>query len=63
MTDPITLDDIYANALLDYMLYRSYLKDADFSGNVNRSTIHKNAFMQSLGLKAQSDVETDPNAI
>jgi len=62
VTNPITLDDIYANAILDYMLYRSYLKDADFSGNINRVTLHKNAFMQSLGLKAQSDVETDPNA-
>lgn len=61
-TNAITLDDVYANALLDYMLYRSYLKDADFSGNVNRATLHKNAFMQSLGLKAQSDIETDPNA-
>lgn len=61
ITDPITLDDVYANAILDYMLYRSCLKDADFSGNINRATIHKNAFMQSLGLKAQSDIETDPN--
>jgi len=63
VNDTIKIDDIYANALLDYMLYRSYSKDADYSGNVNRAAAHFQAFLQSLGMKAQTDAVNDPNNV
>jgi len=57
----ITLDDIYANAILDYILYRAYSKDADFAGNAQRALKHHEAFVTSLGLKFQVDKLVDPN--
>ena len=38
-TDTIGLDDTYANAILDYMLYRAYQKDSDFGGNMQNTQI------------------------
>lgn len=45
----ITLDDIYANALLDYILYRAYSKDADYAGNAQRAIAAYEAFLRSIG--------------
>lgn len=58
----VTIDDIYANALLDYILYRAYSKDADYAGNAQRAVVHYQAFMASLGQKAQMELLEDPNA-
>jgi hypothetical protein len=57
----ITLDDIYANAILDYMLYRAYLKDADYTANNDRANAAYTAFLTSLGLKEQAEAAYDPN--
>ncbi len=57
----LTLDDIYAGAILDYVLYRAYSKDATFAERVRKSQVNYLAFMQSLGIKAQVTVEFDPN--
>jgi len=57
----IAIDDIYANALLDYILYRSYSKDAEFSGNAQRAVGHYSAFGNSLGLKLKADISVNPN--
>tara|TARA_B100000780_G_C21076399_1_gene433315 strand:+ start:704 stop:1414 length:711 start_codon:yes stop_codon:yes gene_type:complete len=54
-TTMISLDDIYANALLDFMLYRAYSKDAEFAANAVRSSAHLNAFGSSLGVKSKID--------
>jgi hypothetical protein len=50
----ITLDDIYANAIMDYMMYRAYQKDSEFA-NANRAMMYFNSFAQALGVKNQSD--------
>ena len=54
-TTTITLDDIYANCLLDYILYRAYQKDSEFAGNAQRSMMHYQSFANALGVKAQID--------
>jgi hypothetical protein len=59
--EDVALDDIYGNAILDYVLYRAYSKDADFAGNAQRALKHYETFVQSLGLKFQVDRLTDPN--
>lgn len=56
----ITLDDIYANAMLDYMLYRAYSKDADYTENAGRASGSYQAFLSSLGLKEQVESINDP---
>lgn len=56
----IQIDDIYSNALLDYVLYRAYSKDADFATNSQLAVAHFNAFAQSLGAKAAVEQASKP---
>lgn len=59
-TQVITLDDIYANAILDYMLYRAYQKDSEYAGNADRSMMHYQSFANALGIKSRADAAIDP---
>jgi hypothetical protein len=47
-TTTITLDDTYANALLDYMMYRAYSKDVEQAGNAQRAAAYYQTMMDSL---------------
>jgi hypothetical protein len=40
----ITLDDIYANMLLDYVLYRAYSKDSEYAGSPELAAAYYTAF-------------------
>ncbi len=51
----ITLDDIYSNALVDYILYRAYSKDFELSGNDSRAAGHYDKFRTALGAKSAAD--------
>jgi len=63
-TTTINLDDIYANAILDYALARCYLKDANYAANGQRAVNHMNSFNSSLGLKTSVDAGiTKPSEI
>jgi hypothetical protein len=58
----LTLDDIYASALLDYVLYRAYSKDADIAPSAPQRAIgHYQAFTQSVIGKEQAEAAYDPN--
>lgn len=59
-TTVISLDDIYANCLLDYILYRAYQKDSDFAGNAQRAMMHYQSFANALGVKTQADMAATP---
>lgn len=61
---PINLPDIYRGPLLDYVLYRMFLKDSEFSNNADRAVFHRKAFDNSLGLGDRSSavVESKHNA-
>ena len=61
-TEVIRLDDSYANALLDYILYRAYSKDADYAANANRAVAHYQAFQNALGASAQANAASQPGA-
>lgn len=52
----IALDDVYVNAIIEWILYRSYMKDAEYAANPNKSQMHMNAFKSQLGEKSQADV-------
>lgn len=56
----ITLDDIYANAIMDYMMYRAYQKDSEFA-NLNRAGVYFQSFAQALGIKSQGDMSLQQN--
>lgn len=46
---PIGVRDVFANALLDYMLYRAFDKDSDHPGNAERSAKHYSSFAAAIG--------------
>lgn len=57
----IGLDDVYQNAIIDYMLYRCYAKETD-TQNMNLSAVRFNSFANSLGLKTKIDMRISPAA-
>jgi hypothetical protein len=50
----LTLDDMYLNALGEYVLYRSFMKDADGVGNMQRAMAHYETFAGLLGMKTSA---------
>jgi hypothetical protein len=57
----ISIPDIHANNLLDYILYRAYGKETDQAGASQRSAQHYKALAASLGIKIQLDSVASPN--
>ena len=64
-TDLIQVDDIFANALINFVLYRAYLKDGEFAGNQQRAGAHYQLFSSSLarGGVVQQAVQPDQGVI
>lgn len=60
LQDRITLDDVYVGALVDYILYRAYSKDAEHASDQGRAEAHRNAFTQALMAKAAAEVGVNP---
>jgi hypothetical protein len=61
-TQLIQVDDNYVSALVDFVVYRAYSKDADYAANAQRAASHYQAFMQSLGQKTQTDNAYNPRS-
>lgn len=67
LTNPATaevirIDDSFANALIDYVMYRAYSKDAEYAANANRAVAHFQAFQNALGVKGQTEAASQPGA-
>lgn len=61
-TDNLTVPDIYANSVYNYVLYSCYMKDAEYTGNSQRAGNHYQLFMAAVTGKSQLDLVTSPNA-
>lgn len=61
-TEAVRLLDCYANPLIDYVLYRAFMKDQDIPASAARSAAHFQAFLQSLGAKTEGDSATQRKA-
>lgn len=59
--DNLDIPDIYANAVVNYVLYSAYMKDAEYAGNSQRAANHYQLFMSSITGKSQIDAVTNPN--
>lgn len=59
--DSLGLDDIYASAVLDYVLYRAYQKDGEQAESARRSNTHYTAMLNALGVKAKNNLVFNPN--
>lgn len=53
-------NDIYETPILDYVLYRAYSKDNEFTANAQQSIAHYQAFIAALTGKTQAEVGLAP---
>lgn len=56
--DYITLDDIWVPIITDYVLYRCYTKDAEYTANMERAAAHYKTFSDAVlaSVQAQNNV-------
>jgi len=59
----VSLDDIYVNAIIEWIMYRCYMKDAEYAANPNKSLMHQNAFKTQIGEKSQADMSMSKEII
>lgn len=62
LTDPIAVDDIYQNVLVDYILYRAFSKESEYSADGGRTSAHQNAYLSALTGKMRVEGAANPNA-
>lgn len=62
LTDDLSLDEIYAPALVNYVVFRAYSKDAEYTADGGAAQAHYAAFLQLLGDKTQTDGMMAPQA-
>ena len=55
------VDDIYTNAVQNYILYMAYMKESEIAANAQRASSHYNLFTAAITGKAQVDTITTPN--
>ena len=61
LTGDLQLGDEYANAVLDYVLYRAFSKDAEATAYVAAAAAYYQQFLTQIGAKTQSEGANDPN--
>lgn len=59
-TTVISLDNQYADDLVNYIVARGYLKDGE-GFNLNMATTHTNLFLQSINMQVQAHTGQNPN--
>lgn len=57
----IDTDRVYDPALINYVLYRCYLKDAGYAGNAQRAAAYYQSFGNLLGMKLKMELSDGPN--
>ena len=56
----LSVDDVFAGPLVDYVLFRAYAKDQDLAGNAERAMAHRKLFEEAMSGKAQADAVIKP---
>lgn len=57
----LSLDDLYADALLNYVLFRCYAKDAEATHNADLASLYLQACNSALGIKTSADAAASPD--
>jgi hypothetical protein len=57
----LDIDDIFANAVVDFVLFKAYLKDSEYAGNAVRANQHYALFNNSLGQSTAASNISNPN--
>lgn len=61
LNQAIAVDDIFETPLLDFMLYRAWMKDTEFGADSSLASAHMNAFIAALTGKAKNEAGASPN--
>ena len=56
----LVIDEQYHDAIVDYVLYRAYLKDAEYTQNAERAQLHYQAFAAVVSGKPAIDATVEP---
>lgn len=59
--DNLTDEELYSSALVDYLCYRAFSKDAEVALNLQRAQAHYLAFANSLGVDVKNVMKFSPN--
>ena len=59
--DNLGVPDIYAAAVLNYVLFMAFMKDSNYAGNAQRASNHYQLFAAAVSGKGQVDLITSPN--
>lgn len=51
----ISVDDVFATPLFDYVCFRAYTKDQDLTGNAERAAAHRQMFFDTMNGKTTAD--------
>lgn len=57
----IDLPDTFEGSLIDYLLFRTYSKDAEYAGDPARAAAYYQMFLAGLGMKTKVDIVVSPN--
>ena len=51
--DPTNLEisSVFTNAVVEFVLYKAYMKDAPYASNATLASTHHTAFLSALGVK------------
>lgn len=60
-TDNIGIPDSYREALVNYLVYRAFSKDAEYPDSAQRAAAHYQTFAAAVGLKAQIEARDNPD--
>ena len=61
LADNLSIPDIFANAIMNYVLYMAYMKDAESAGNQQRAGSHFQLFTASVTGTGQIAAVINPN--
>jgi len=59
---PLTEEGPYAVAIIDYVCFRAYSKDAEYGGNASRAAAHYELYKTTIGEGDMRDVPSSPNS-
>lgn len=60
-TQTIAIDDRYVDEIVNYMLARAYMKDAEYAGNTQQAQVHTALFANSINAMAAALTGVNPN--
>ena len=55
------VNDIYGSAIVNYILFMAYMKDAETASNQSRASSHLTLFQQAVSLKGEMDQVNSPS--